>query len=156
MRLLVLSDSHGLVRPLRAVLALHPEADLIVHLGDGERDLAQAADLIGSRRTVQVCGNCDFASLLPYNELIRADDGTLIFCSHGHREHVKYGMTEFCEKAKRCGARIALYGHTHRPVTEKTDGIYLMNPGALLNGSYGMVDITPGGILCHTANLENF
>lgn len=152
MRILVVSDSHGAVHRLREVLALHPEASVIIHLGDGARDLAQTADLIGTRRLIQVCGNCDFGVSLPPNALEEVD-GTRIFCTHGHLEHVKYGPQMLCEKARAQAARIALYGHTHEPVTALRDGLYLMNPGAVRSGSYGMIDLEPGGILCHTAAL---
>ncbi|MBQ6268021.1 MAG: YfcE family phosphodiesterase [Clostridia bacterium] len=153
MRILVVSDSHGAVHPLREALALHPEASVVIHLGDGAQDLAQAADLIGERRTVQVCGNCDFGSPLPANALAEAQ-GVRIFCSHGHTEHVKYGLQVLCDKARAQAARIALYGHTHEPVTAVLDGLYLMNPGSIRAGSYGMIDLEPGGILCHTATLS--
>lgn len=152
MRILVVSDSHGAVHALRAALALHPEAAMILHLGDGAQDPAQAADLIGERRLVQVCGNCDFGSALPANALVTAED-TLIFCTHGHTEHVKYGLQMLLEKARGCGARIALYGHTHQPVTAYLDGLHVMNPGSVRAGSYGLIDLEPGGILCHTAQL---
>ena len=32
-------------------------------------------------------------------------------------------------------------------MTDYRDGLYLMNPGAAAEGRYGMVDITPGGIM---------
>lgn len=32
-------------------------------------------------------------------------------------------------------------------MTDYRDGLYLMNPGAVAEGCYGMVDITPGGIM---------
>ena len=152
MRILVVSDSHGAVHRLREALALHPEASAVIHLGDGARDLAQAADLIGERRLVQVCGNCDFGASLPANAL-EDFNGTRIFCTHGHPEHVKYGTQTLCKKARAQGARIALYGHTHEPVTADRDGLYLMNPGSVRLGSYGMIDLEPNGILCHTASL---
>ena len=152
MRILVVSDSHGAVHRLREVLALHPEASVLIHLGDGAQDPAQAADLIGERRLIRVRGNCDFGSPLPANALEEIA-GTRIFCTHGHLEHVKSGPQMLCEKARAQTARIALYGHTHEAVTTRSDGLYLMNPGALQNGSYGMIDLEPGVLFCHTASL---
>ena len=40
MKILVMSDSHGAARTLRAVLEKHRDADLVIHLGDGEREMA--------------------------------------------------------------------------------------------------------------------
>lgn len=146
MRILVFSDSHGSTSGMRDALIDHPEADMIIHLGDGERDLEHLSQHIGSKRVVQVCGNCDFYSQLPQNEIIEVS-GRKIFCSHGHTEFVKHGTQYFIEKAKSLGARIALYGHTHESVTAYDDGLYVMNPGSIRMGEYGAIDISPSGIM---------
>ena len=152
MRLLVFSDSHGSTSKMTDAILLHPEADMIVHLGDGERDVERIKDIIGSKPLVQVCGNCDFYSLLPVNEYIFAG-GVKILCTHGHSELVKHGTQMLYSKAKSAGARIALYGHTHCAVTDYDDGFYAMNPGSIRDGSYGVVDITEGGIICISMKL---
>lgn len=152
MRLLVFSDSHGNTSKMTDAIMLHPEADIIVHLGDGERDVEQIKDIIGNKPLVQVCGNCDFYSHLPVNEFIFAK-GTKIFCTHGHTELVKHGTGALYSKAKSCGAHIALYGHTHNPVTDYDDGFYAMNPGSIRDGNYGVVDIVDGGIICINMKL---
>lgn len=146
MRILVFSDSHGSTYRMRDAIMNHPEADMIIHLGDGERDIEAVSGVIGSRKLVQVCGNCDFYSQLPVNEIVMAE-GIKIFCSHGHTELVKHGTGAFISKARNLGARIALYGHTHESVTAYDDGLHIMNPGSIRNGEYGAVDITPGGII---------
>ncbi len=146
MRILVFSDSHGSTYRMRDAIMNHPEADMIIHLGDGERDVEAVSDVIGSKRVVQVCGNCDFYSQLPANEIITVGD-TKIFCSHGHTELVKHGTGAFIAKAKNLGARIALYGHTHQSVTDYVDGLHIMNPGSIRSGEYGAIDITPQGIM---------
>ena len=146
MRILVFSDSHGSTGCMREALLAHDEADMVIHLGDGERDIGRLEDLIAGRRLVQVCGNCDFYSLLPANEIVDVV-GARIFCSHGHTELVKHGTQAFVKKAKLLGARIALYGHTHESVTSYDDGLHIMNPGSIRAGEYGVIDITPSGIM---------
>ncbi len=146
MRILVFSDSHGSYYRMRDAVMNHPEADMIIHLGDGERDISAISDVIGSRRLVQVCGNCDIYSQLPVNEFITAG-GAEIFCSHGHTELVKHGTGAFIAKAKAMGAHIALYGHTHQSVTGYEDGLHIMNPGSIRSGEYGVIDITNSGIM---------
>ena len=146
MRIIVFSDSHGSTARMRDALIDHPEADMIIHLGDGERDVEHLSELIGNRKVVQVCGNCDFYSQLPANEIIEVM-GRKIFCSHGHTEFVKHGTQYFIEKAKAMGVRIALYGHTHEAVTAYDDGVYVMNPGSIRSGEYGAIDITASGIM---------
>jgi putative phosphoesterase len=146
LRILVFSDSHGSTKCIRDALFLHKEASAVIHLGDGERDLRSFDDLLEGKQVVQVCGNCDFASLLPANELVTLAS-TRIFCTHGHTELVKHGTQTLYSKARALGARIALYGHTHQSVTAYDDGLYIMNPGCARNGEYGVIDITPGGIM---------
>ncbi|MBE6772140.1 MAG: YfcE family phosphodiesterase [Ruminococcaceae bacterium] len=146
MRILVFSDSHGSTYCMREALLVHSEADMIIHLGDGERDLSRLEDLLAGKKIVQVCGNCDFCSMLPTNEITDVS-GVRIFCSHGHTELVKHGTQAFVKKAKSLGARIALYGHTHQSVTDYDDGLHIMNPGSIRAGEYGAVDITPSGIM---------
>lgn len=146
MRILVFSDSHGSTACMREALFDHPEADMIIHLGDGERDLEKLSELVAGRRIVQVCGNCDFYSQLPANEIIEIS-GKKIFCSHGHTELVKHGTQAFISKARALGADIALYGHTHQTVTSYDDGLHVMNPGSIRAGEYGVIDITPAGIM---------
>lgn len=146
MRILVFSDSHGSDRTLFEALNLHKDADMVIHLGDGEKDFALLERELQGKRLVQVCGNCDFYSLLPCNEIIDTENAR-IFCSHGHTELVKHGTGAFIQKARNLGARIALYGHTHQSVTSYDDGLYIMNPGCARNGEYGIIDITPNGIM---------
>ena len=146
MRILVFSDSHGSTKCIRDALFYHKEASAVIHLGDGERDLRSFDDLLEGKQVIQVCGNCDFASLLPVNELITLAS-TRIFCTHGHTELVKHGTGAFIAKAKNLGARIALYGHTHQSVTDYVDGLHIMNPGSIRSGEYGAIDITPQGIM---------
>lgn len=152
MRILVFSDSHGNSRYIRDALILHKNASAVIHLGDGERDMYGLEDLLEGKTVVQVCGNCDFASLLPFNETVILG-GVKIFCSHGHTEYVKHGTSAFYEKARSIGARIALYGHTHESVTDYRDGLYVMNPGSARLGEYGAIDITPSGIMLLKMNL---
>lgn len=41
-----------------------------------------------------------------------------------------------------------LFGHTHQPLTEYDDGLYMLNPGSLHGGgTYGVLDITAAGVV---------
>jgi hypothetical protein len=39
------------------------------------------------------------------------------------------------ERAQRCGARLAVFGHWHIPLVYETDGVVAVNPGALASGN---------------------
>ena len=153
MRLIVFSDSHGTVYYMRQALLMHPEADRIVFLGDGERDLDLIQSEIGGRPVTAVCGNCDFYSELPKNEILKIG-GRSILCTHGHLEGVKHGDMMLVSKARDMKMDIALYGHTHFQESHYEDGLYVMNPGCAADGYYGMVDITDKGIIALTCRVE--
>ena len=153
MRILVLSDSHGMPSRILDAVEAHPEAEALIFLGDGERDL----DTVESYyhilpNVIKVAGNCDFSSSLPLLRVVTLG-GKKIYCTHGHAEHVKYGTDELLLRARQEGADIVLYGHTHTGVTCYDDGLYIMNPGSIRDGHYGMIDIVPGGIMLNEAKL---
>lgn len=147
MRLLVLSDSHGDAAAVRLALARQPDVQNVFFLGDGIRDLAGIRPEAGRRNCFVVRGNNDFGCQEPL-EALEELRGKRIFYTHGHTYQVKYGDGALRGAARSAGADIVLYGHTHRPVTDYEDGLYLMNPGSLRDGAYGVVDITPQGIVC--------
>lgn len=145
MRVLVLSDSHGDRWRLLQAVDAQPDAKYIFHLGDGERDM-EGLENIPGKITLQVRGNCDFGSDLPL--FLHGNLGGVgYYACHGHMEFVKYSHELLWEKARDFGASIALYGHTHQAVTTYRDGVWLMNPGSLHQGEYGVIDITEQGIM---------
>lgn len=146
MRLLVLSDSHGRKNLLLKAVELHPEADAVIFLGDGERDTEFLKQLHPEIKLYSVCGNCDYNSLLP-TFLLEKFGGKIVYAAHGHYESVKYSLAGLKQKAHNCSASIALYGHTHVPDTTYEDGIWYINPGSVSVGRYAMVDILDNGIM---------
>ena len=78
--------------------------------------------------------------------------GRRLFCTHGHHYRVKMGLYDAVCAARERQADLLLFGHTHQPLTDYEDGLYLMNPGSLgYGGTYGYVDITPAGIVTNLA-----
>lgn len=153
MRILVLSDSHGMPSRILDAVEAHPEAETLIFLGDGERDFDTVESYYHSLpNVIKVAGNCDFSSSLPLLRVVTLG-GKKIYCTHGHVEHVKYGTDELLLRARQEGADIVLYGHTHTGVTCYDDGLYIMNPGSIRDGHYGMIDIVPGGIMLNEAKL---
>lgn len=146
MRLLVLSDSHGRKNLLLKAVELHPEADAVIFLGDGERDTEFLKQLHPEIKLYSVCGNCDYNSLLP-TFLLEKFGGKIVYAAHGHYESVKYSLAGLKQKAHNCSASIALYGHTHVPDTTYEDEIWYINPGSVSVGRYAMVDILDNGIM---------
>lgn len=148
MRILVLSDSHGDVPSLRMAINNEPEADVIVFLGDGINDFEACQQQIHHRPSVAVKGNCD-SYFSPYQKTVtEIFDGKNVYCTHGDKEQVKLGLEQLKLKASFSGFDIVLFGHTHTPYSEYDKGIFFLNPGSVRENSYGIVDITPQGIMC--------
>ena len=155
MRVLVVSDIHGRTGRLRDALMLHPEANYLLFLGDGVRDVENCMDEFSNITCLMVRGNCDSA-ILSDIPLIRDETigGKRILMTHGHMQQVKFGEEKVLNVAGVFGADILLYGHTHRAVNRYLDGLYVLNPGSLgYDGTYGIIDITPSGVLMNIASL---
>ena len=148
MRILVVSDTHGDEYGLCQTILAQPKAEVVIHLGDGQQDLELQKARFPEKMFLQVRGNCDWGSKLPStgNCLV---EGVRIFYTHGHVYDVKYGTYDFERAARERKANIALYGHTHRSEEVYRDGLYILNPGSLHGsyGTYGIIDITPQGIV---------
>lgn len=153
MRLLVLSDSHGDFISLKMAVESVPDADVVIFLGDGASDFMKLCLNISHKTIIAVKGNCD-SSLCAYPEkMIEKLGNSLVYCTHGYIEHVKFGLAELKSKAREAGAALALYGHTHTPHVEYDAGLHIMNPGSVRENSCGVVDITPKGIICFTKKI---
>jgi len=121
MRIGVISDTHGLLRP-EAVRALRG-ADRIVHAGDvgGAGILAELATLAP---ITAVRGNVDrgvWARALPATAWLEAA-GTLVLVVHD------LGELDLVPEA--AGIRVVVSGHTHRPSVEERRGVLYLNPGS--------------------------
>lgn len=145
MRLLIFSDSHGVPYYMRKALMMHPEAEIIVFLGDGEYDFQTLSAELKGRPVIKVRGNCDYGSELPQKEIFEAS-GFRVYCTHGYSEQVKYGTYALEERASDVKADLVLFGHTHEQAEFYEDGIHYLNPGAAADGYYGMADLTDSGI----------
>ena len=153
MRIVVTSDSHRRTGYLLDIIERHKDnADLFINLGDGEGDVDDAIALYPNIKIERVCGNCDWNSNLPLSKTITAN-GKTIFFSHGHPYYVKHGYEIIEQKAVEIGADICLFGHTHIPYTEYKNGIYFMNPGAVCDGVYGIIDIVDNGIMTYNTTI---
>lgn len=153
MRIVVTSDSHKRVSNLFDIVERHLEnADLFINLGDGESDVDTVLQLYSNINIERVAGNCDFGSHLPLYKTITFDGKKILF-THGHPFYVKHGYSRLIKEAKKQGVDICLFGHTHMPMVERIDDIYFMNPGAVYDGSYGIIDIEPSGIMTYTTKL---
>lgn len=160
MRIIVISDTHGSVNAIESVFLRNKDADLFIHLGDGERDLDNflAENTSYIDKTVHVCGNCDIGSLSP-GYVVLPVFGHKIFATHGHLFAAKNGLEILKRNAKENGCDILLYGHTHVRYNKQEDGLYILNPGSACcpndgtKPSFGHIDIFYSGIVTNIADI---
>lgn len=157
MKILLISDTHGRDENLNRVLERETCYEYMIHCGDVEG----RGDYIRNKTPGPCCivaGNCDYGRELP--PLVAFDlEGHRILVTHGHRQGVSLGRDGLLRAARQNRADIVCFGHIHRPVFEKTDGIWLCNPGSLTYPrqeghapSYMLLEVTPEsvtGTICY-------
>lgn len=147
MKVLVMSDSHGDSFSAALAVEQQPQAEYVFHLGDGEHDIDDLIAVYRRKDFIKVRGNCDFLSDLNVSVLVEIA-GKRIFATHGYAQYVKQGLTSLYFAAREKNADIALFGHTHSPMTDIYNGLAVFNPGSVRDGNYGVLEITPQGITC--------
>lgn len=120
MRIGVISDTHGLLRP--AVFEAFRGVDHILHAGDvgGEevlerlRELAEVTACAGNNDGFR-CGDAGRSARV---ELA----GTRFLVMHIRAEAEK--------EVRRAPADVVVFGHSHKPLDEKRDDLWWFNPGS--------------------------
>ncbi|ATF91750.1 Phosphodiesterase yfcE [Cedecea neteri] len=161
MKLMFASDLHGSLPATEKVLErfAHSGAKWLVILGDllnhGPRNalpegynpsaVAQSLNSVADK-IIAVRGNCDsevdqmllqFPITAPWQQVLLAHQR--LFLTHGHLYHPD-------NLPPLSAGDVLIFGHTHLPVAEKHEQIYLFNPGSVsipkggFEASYGMLD----------------
>lgn len=144
----VISDSHGNLTNLQdAVGELNQlGVDAIFHLGDYVRD-SKKIHVWFNRTIYSIKGNCDQGSLDGLNYAKISFENKIVYATHGHLFNVKSDLDALYYEGSQKKADVILFGHTHRRLLKKKNGILLMNPGSLMGGrysedpSYGVITI---------------
>lgn len=160
MRIIVMSDSHRNRAAVEKIVSRNLDADMFIHLGDGETDVNYIITKYPeiSQRFHHISGNCDYNSLSPEFIILTIMEHR-IFATHGHIYGVKYSLDDFIQTARSNNCDIALYGHTHVSQNSYRDGMYIMNPGSASlpkdgrKPSFGCINITDAGIVTNIADV---
>jgi putative phosphoesterase len=124
MRIGLIADTHGLVRP--EVFEALTGVERILHAGDvGGRAVLKELEVIAP--VLAVYGNVD----LPDDPSLEAAihmtvEGHTIHVSHGH----ELGSPTPEKLLARYDADVLVYGHTHRALVERAGTRLIVNPGA--------------------------
>lgn len=141
----VLSDTHGLLRP--EVLRAFRGVARILHAGD-VGDPAILTELEALAPVTAVWGNVDGWAVRDRTaeEAEGEVAGLRYAVTHGHQVMPRYGRLA----ARFPGAGLVVYGHTHVPALRRAGGTLLLNPGSAgprragRPVSVAVVEIRPG------------
>lgn len=156
MKAAVFSDTHSnTALAIEAIRRYRP--DVIIHLGDYERDAQELREEFPELPLYSVCGNCDIYPSAPETELVPLG-AVKAFITHGHLYNVHYGrLDSLVYAAQEQGAKLALFGHTHEALYEELGGVQVLNPGTAGKGrelTWAAVQVFDnGGIICEIKPL---
>lgn len=156
MKAAVFSDTHtNTALMVEAVRRSRPDA--IIHLGDHDRDTDILRREFPEIPLYNVCGNCDFYPSAPQTDLVPLGP-VKAFITHGHLYNVDYDrLDSLVYAAQEQGAKLAMYGHTHRALYEEIGGVKVLNPGTAGKGrklTWALVEVFDnGGIACEIRDL---
>lgn len=157
MKILVLSDSHGVVEYMKQAVE-RERPDQIFHLGDVVRDVTGLVPLIPDIPIAQVLGNCDLGrgyDLPEERELFIG--GKRIWLLHGHTYWVKSGPGMVAREARTRGVDLVCFGHTHSPLCDRDGRLWLLNPGTCQGvpaATYGVIEMENGRLDCRVERLR--
>ena len=118
MRLALLSDTHGLLRP--AVVEYLQSADAILHGGDINRpEIVETLRQYAPLYIVRGNNEKEWAAALPHDLTVTLG-GVTFFLVHNKKE----------VPADLSGVDVVLFGHSHKYLQEERDGRLWLNPGS--------------------------
>lgn len=118
MKLAILSDTHGLLRP--EVLEYLKTADVILHGGDINRqEIVDALQRYAPLYVVRGNNDKAWAEAIPHHLKVTLDGVT--FCMVHNRKELPADLD---------GVDAVVFGHSHKYVQEEKDGLLWLNPGS--------------------------
>lgn len=150
MKILVLSDTHGrLDTAEKLIKELNP--DYTLHLGDMAEDCRQLEAKFPQKIITSVKGNNDYFDKSYPLERVFTLCGKRFFMCHGHKYNVKSSLLALKYKGMEEKADIILFGHTHIPYMDNSDGLIILNPGSV--GTYGIIELNESEVI---ASVERY
>lgn len=142
----VISDVHHASAHLDRIMPVINSSRCLFFCGDGLSSMMNARGEILIPH-ILVRGNCDFYTDIDESACVTIDNVRALI-THGHRQSAKQGFGGLVAAAKRNDCSLVLFGHTHVFCDKTIDGVRLINPGALLDGSYATLRLSNGMIVC--------
>ena len=126
---MIVSDSHGDMENITEAINREKPLDMLIHCGDAEGTEGDIS-LLAECPIYAVLGNNDFFTRLNKELEFDIGDGRA-FVFHGHYYYVSMGPQRLVDEGLVRGVDYVFYGHTHRPLIENYDGMWVVNPGSI-------------------------
>lgn len=118
MKTVILSDTHGLLRP--RVVEYLKTADVILHAGDiNKPDIVEQLRQYAPLYVVRGNNDKEWAKALPHDLTVTLD-GVRFYMVHNKKE----AAPDFAN------TDVMVFGHSHKYLQEEKDGILWLNPGS--------------------------
>lgn len=118
MKIVILSDTHGLLRP--RVVEYLKTADVILHAGDiNKPDIVEQLRQYAPLYVVRGNNDKEWAKALPHDLTVTLD-GVRFYMVHNKKE----AAPDFAN------TDVMVFGHSHKYLQEEKDGILWLNPGS--------------------------
>ena len=118
MRLAILSDTHGLLRP--EVLEQLKTADAILHGGDiNKQSIVDQLRRYAPLYVVRGNNDKEWAESIPHDLTVTL--GGVTFCMVHNKKELPADLS---------GVNVVVFGHSHKYVQEEKDGVLWLNPGS--------------------------
>lgn len=155
-RMAICSDSHGGRLHLErfAEYCRREGVQQVCHLGDVVEDAKWLRETL-EIPVALVSGNCDFYSK-EAKQLCFRIEGKRFLLLHGDRLGVKVGYDRLSYYAEEQRADVALFGHTHRPFAAYVGKALLVNPGALKDGVFCLMEVSKNDIIPCSVDLDQW
>lgn len=152
MRIGILSDTHGLLRPEVLTALMEANVQHILHAGDvGDASilarLAEIAPITAIRGNIDTQGPC---AELPATEAIELA---------GHMIYLVHSVQDLDIDPAAAGLAMVVSGHSHQPSMLRRGQTLFLNPGSCgprrfrLPVTLALADLSPAGIDAHLVDL---
>ena len=129
MKILIVSDTHGIDEGIEEAISLSRPFDMLIHCGDVE-GREYYIEALSDTTCCIIAGNNDYFSDLD-REVTLPLEGKHILVTHGHSYGVSMDIAGLVEEAVYRECDIVLFGHTHKPLVTNRNGVLVVNPGSL-------------------------
>ena len=129
MKVLIVSDTHGMDDNLEWVVNHEAPIDAMIHCGDIEGS-EEYFELLLDCPVYMVRGNNDFFSDLEGEIVVTLGDKRCMV-THGHYYGVSMGPERIMEEGLARDIDVVMFGHTHKPLLIEENDITVLNPGSL-------------------------